>query len=103
MRTGGPERLKVDRGHPTTTHDAADDQRVAANRVATKFLTLERTHNLLHDAEVAATVRLLTPADRDMAHRRLVAATGRAALVAAARGGDRPGPRRATSAASGCS
>jgi diguanylate cyclase (GGDEF)-like protein len=51
------------------------ESRVAADRVATKFLTLERTHHLLHDAEVAATARLLAPSDGDMAGRQLDAAT----------------------------
>jgi diguanylate cyclase (GGDEF)-like protein len=50
------------------------ESRVAANRVAREFLTLERTHHLLHDAEVAGTARLLAPADRDMAARQRAAA-----------------------------
>jgi hypothetical protein len=37
--------------------------RAATHRVATKFLRLEGTHHLLHDAEVAATSRLLAPTD----------------------------------------
>jgi diguanylate cyclase (GGDEF)-like protein len=47
--------------------------RTTAHLVATKFLRLERTHHLLHDAEVAATGRLLAPADPE-AGRRLRAA-----------------------------
>jgi diguanylate cyclase (GGDEF)-like protein len=39
------------------------ESRSTADRVATKFLRLERTHHLLHDAEVAATSRLLAPDD----------------------------------------
>jgi diguanylate cyclase (GGDEF)-like protein len=45
------------------------ETRTTAHRVATEFLTLERTHHLLHDAEVAGTARLLAPADPDMAAR----------------------------------
>src|SRR4051812_32561106 len=65
------------------------EMRTNGNQVATEFLTLERTHHLLHDAEVAATARMLGPTDRDLAARlraadiaaarslrRLVAATG---------------------------
>ncbi|MEA2385081.1 MAG: hypothetical protein QOH72_5052 [Solirubrobacteraceae bacterium] len=37
--------------------------RATAHLVATQFLRLERTHHLLHDGEVAATTRLLVPAD----------------------------------------
>jgi diguanylate cyclase (GGDEF)-like protein len=57
------------------------ESRVAADRVATKFLTLERSHHLLHDAEVAVTARLLAPTDPDMAERqRIAAADARGAL-----------------------
>jgi GGDEF domain-containing protein len=77
------------------------EMRTNGNRVATEFLTLERTHHLLHDAEVAATARMLGPTDPDLAARlraadapavrslqRLEAATGpaQAPLVRHARG-----------------
>src|SRR3954447_23771842 len=47
--------------------------RTGANHTATEFLTLERTHQLLHDAEVAATARMLAPSNPEIAVRLRVA------------------------------